>query len=69
MSTNSFEFTNKLINAFTLSLILIPRFGGIGLAYTNLISTIISNFVGVVYIKKNLGINLIYLPSIIKLKG
>ena len=61
-------FINTVI-IFTLSLILIPRFGGIGLAYTNLISTIISNFVGVVYIKKNLGINLIYLPSIIKLKG
>lgn len=50
----------------SLSFILIPLFGSIGLAYILLINMIIGNFIGVYYVHKNLDVNMIYLPFITK---
>ncbi len=49
-----------------LAFILINRFGAIGLAYALLVDSIICNCIGVVYVKKELGINLIYIPLLTK---
>lgn len=49
-----------------LAFVFIPHYGGLGLAYILLINTTISNFLGVYYVYKNLGVNMIYLPFLIK---
>jgi O-antigen/teichoic acid export membrane protein len=52
---------SMLITLF-LSFLLIPQYGGLGLAYALLVNQVISNFISVYYVKKLLGINLIYTP-------
>jgi O-antigen/teichoic acid export membrane protein len=52
-----------------LSVILIGRFGAVGLAYALLASSIMANGLGVIYVNKILDISLIYIPFITREKN
>ena len=60
---------SSTLTIIILSFILIPLYGSLGLALAIFANIGISNAIGVYYIHKYFGINLIYIPYITKVRG
>ncbi len=59
---------NLLVGTTTITiliaLLLIPKHGGIGLAYAHLINMLLGNLLGVLYIYKKMRVNMLYIPFV-----